>query len=750
MFPDLASSAPAPRDDPDRSVPSDDRLDLFVEYARLKSGHAATRYIVSAATGVMLIALLPPALGLSVLILFYLVVWADQEIAGRALGHIADRAMLERQYRLSAASSLAVAATFSLVAILVWVHHEDAGSRMLASAFLFGAGMHASLQVPVFRRPALARVGIYFTVLFGLYVETALFGQADPVVLGHELGGFAFLVLWAALYTRNYLAIDLRNRRMRDALQREKSRAEDTAQSLARSQEEMRLLTLVARYARDSVMVTDADRRILWVNDAFTRNTGYPREEVMGRRPDDFLNGPETDLAVVAQILDHVARGEPFRTQLLNLNRAGQETWVDLQVVPVLDAEGRVEVVVALERDVTADRQRERDLAMAKLAAEQGARAKSDFLATMSHEIRTPMNGILGMAEVLADAPLDADGQACVSTIRTSAEALLKIINDVLDLSKLDAGRLSVTPHDFSLRTCVLDVVDLLRPEARARGLTMDVEIPGDLPAVLTGDDGRIRQILVNLVGNAIKFTETGGLAILLRHRAVTVEGEERIRTEITVEDSGIGISEDRLDAVFAQFAQADSATTRRYGGTGLGLTISRMLAEAMGGTLTATSMPGVGSRFTLSLPLAPGAARERRRQPRAEPRIEAGGDPVRVLVAEDNEINRIIIGRFLADQPIHLSFACDGEEAIAHVARDTPELVFMDMSMPVLDGLEATRRIRAAGGPQPRIVALTANAFDSDRQACLAAGMDDFMTKPIRRAALIDAIARTRARSAA
>jgi CheY-like chemotaxis protein/anti-sigma regulatory factor (Ser/Thr protein kinase) len=315
----------------------------------------------------------------------------------------------------------------------------------------------------------------------------------------------------------------------------------------------------------------------------------------------------------------------------------------------------------------------------------------------------------------------------------------LKIINDILDFSRLDAGKLSIDPVDFSLRHCVQSAIELLQSTARDKGLTFDVTFATVLPPLLSGDDGRIRQVLINLLGNAVKFTEKGGVTVSVRHHDV----DGRILVTIEVTDTGIGIPEDRLDRIFVQFSQADSATTRKFGGTGLGLTISRLLARRMGGDITLTSEPGKGSRFTVTMLLsaATGASAEATAAPPLpEEPLPSGFS---VLVAEDNRTNRLLIEKYLKDTALALSFAVDGRQAVETARRERPDVILMDMSMPEMDGLEAARHIPAPPGPQPIIVALTANAFAADREACLAAGMNDFLAKPVRRTQLLATLAR-------
>ncbi len=394
-----------------------------------------------------------------------------------------------------------------------------------------------------------------------------------------------------------------------------------------------------------------------------------------------------------------------------------------------------------------ADRRRAAErLVKARKEAEAATRAKASFLANMSHEIRTPMNGVLGFAELLQASPLDAEQHRQVGLIVSSAEALLALLNDILDISKVDAGRLEIVREGIDLDARVAECTALIEPLAEARGLTVTFESDPVLPGWVIGDALRLRQILLNLLGNAVKFTENGGITVrtMLREDA----GAQWI--DIAVIDTGIGIEPARQTEVFEEFAQAESDTAQRFGGTGLGLAISRRLAGLMGGMLSMDSEPGKGTIVTLSIPLtvadpvycAPVMA------PRAAPAPASRSD-IYVLLAEDLDINREVIGAMLARLGCRVDYAEDGREAAAFVetADDagTPyDIVFMDVQMPYLDGMAATGLIRAlktASAATP-IVALTANGFPEDIEACLAAGMDAVLAKPVRIGDLDAAIA--------
>jgi PAS domain S-box-containing protein len=697
-------------------------------------------------------------------------------------------------------------------------------------------------------------------------------GYLPELALGAGWG--ITLLLGLSVHLARSARSSLRSAQLSNAkLVQENEERRRVEEQLRVSQASARKLSLVASKTDNLVLIANADGLVEWVNESFETTMGYTLAEIAGRNPVDFMVGPDTDRRTVNRIKAALRRGKSVSTDLANYSKSGERFYLHLEVQPVFNEQGRLENFIAVEFDITARVDMEKNLRRAKVEADAASRAKSEFLASMSHEIRTPMNGVIGMTSLLLDSGLNAEQRDYVNTIRNSGDALLTIINEILDFSKIESGNMELEQLPFELAVCVEDCLDLFSVQASKHGLELVYLIDADVPGWIQGDVTRLRQVLVNLVNNAVKFTPSGSVSIRVRCPEGPPTGRpgEKVAVEFSVIDTGIGIPPDRVDRLFRPFSQVDSSTTRRYGGTGLGLVISQRLCQLMGGTIQVdtTVEQGATFRFTIrvepvntpsgwglpqlptrlglgdtlgiiahpitrqrldqflkdwgarphlvdtpaaamkylqtSLPTAlifdyslvdqPLGHELRTHLSRGEtplilllPTGESAEDlsafagrrgvatvpkpvrtnalvrnlqnlfdappdslppfvvpadthllgheiPLDILLVEDNAVNQKVALRFLDRLGYRADAVANGIEAVNTLRHRKYHLVLMDLQMPEMDGFAASREIRRIVPleHQPKIIALTANALQGDREQCLAAGMDDYITKPVK-----------------
>jgi PAS domain S-box-containing protein len=507
--------------------------------------------------------------------------------------------------------------------------------------------------------------------------------------------------------------------------------------------EERHLLALMG--SNVGVLDVHLGPRTLFVSPRWRQMMGQPLEE-----PDSGIEAwvgriHPLDVAPASEALTVCLAGDHdvFEAQLRVRHWQGHHLWISARALVVRDADRRAIRLVGTLADITAQKAAEAELIAAKEVAESANSAKSHFLANVSHEIRTPMNGILGMLSLLLETPLAPEQKRHAALARSSADSLLALINDLLDFSKIEAGKFEVAREVFRPAQVVADVGGVLAPRCREKGLELTTRVAPDVPEAVWGDPVRLRQVLLNLVGNAVKFTHCGGVALSLARE----ESEGRSWLSLCVRDTGIGIPATKLEGIFEAFTQADSSISRKYGGTGLGLAISRRLVDMMGGTLKVTSTLGEGSLFSVRVPLEE-AAEETSPPPFFTPTpLPIAARFLRVLLVEDHPINQEIAATMLRRQGHTVVAVSSGQEALDALEEQSFDAVLMDVQMPQMDGLETTRRLRAreasGAGARAHVIALTANALEDDRRACFDAGMDDFLTKPIGRSMLAGALQR-------
>ncbi len=522
----------------------------------------------------------------------------------------------------------------------------------------------------------------------------------------------------------------------------------------SKQEEEMQKLAMVATKSYNSVVIADKSGVIEWVNDGFTKLTGYTLDEVKGTHSEILRRGAKTGISQDTEAyLTVTKKKDPVMYESKNFSKSGTEYWTITTLTPVLDLNGKVKRIIAIDANITDRKQMEEDLKKANQVAdellekanktladlkvvnkemEETMQVKEQFLANMSHEIRTPMNAIVGFINILQKTALTPEQQRYISTIKTSSGNLLEIVNDILDFSKLRSGKVTFENIEFSLVEKIKAISSLHLLKLNEKNIKLTTEIDPNIPEFLFGDPTRLGQILNNLIGNAIKFTEQGEIKI---STGVAKKEEKNIFIKFSVSDTGIGIDKDKLGSIFDYFTQASSETTRKYGGTGLGLSIVKQLVEQQGGTIHVDSTLKKGAIFTVHLTFRIGSGdeyRARNKQKIVEHPLSAEG--LSVLLVEDNELNRMLAEKILLDWNWKVETAENAFVALNKIEHSNYDVVLMDIQLPGMDGYEATRKIRNELQPDKRnipVIAMTAHALAGEQEKCMKAGMDGYISKP-------------------
>lgn len=503
------------------------------------------------------------------------------------------------------------------------------------------------------------------------------------------------------------------------------------------------ILSQMADYTTDAIVITkavvanrDDGPEIVYVNKSFTTLTGYTAEEAIGRPP-KFLQGPKTDRKALTRMAQSIEEKKSICLEVLNYNKEGHEYWVEISLNPIFCPDSNECVYfLATERDITERKNAESQLMKAISKAEAATIAKSEFLANMSHELRTPMNGILGLAEILQGTELTEDVRECVDAIHSSGMNLLSIVNDILDLSKIEAKELEIEKYPFKIKDTLKNIKDVTSLSAARKNLNYDINLNMNVPDWLVGDGKRIQQIIFNLVGNAIKFTEKGRISVSLDWKEMNGKNSLMIQ----VQDTGIGIPDEFHKHLFNKFSQADTSISRKFGGTGLGLAITKYLVEMMGGSIGFTSKVNHGTIFYITIPIEAAP-----KQDILQSEIKVSNEnslvgvdlqDIRALIVEDHPINQMLAVKWLKKLGIkNVNSALNGFESLTLLRNNTYNFILMDCQMPELDGYETTSLIRDMEkqmNTRTPIIAMTANAMLGEREKCILAGMDDYLSKPL------------------
>jgi PAS domain S-box-containing protein len=496
--------------------------------------------------------------------------------------------------------------------------------------------------------------------------------------------------------------------------------------ALARARQNERRYRLLADNMADVLARVKPDGHSNYISPAAEAIIGYSRAEMFGTTAQTYVLEEDRPIfmGAMAEVLE---TGENRRVQYRVRRKSGESIWVETQLQRVENSRGEGEVIIVI-RDISDRKILEDDLMAARDRAEAAARAKSEFLANMSHELRTPLTSVVGFAGLLGQSrTLGDEERRYVERIAAGSEALLAVINDILDYSKLEAGAVELDPHRFDPLALAQAGVELMEGQCRSKGLDLRLETDLDMPEGLIGDSARLRQVLLNFLSNAVKFTASGGVTVSASCEPGT---DGRVWLSMSVKDTGVGVSDEQVEQLFDRFTQADASTTRTFGGTGLGLAISRQLVEMMGGEIGAFGRPGEGSTFWFQVPLPLADAGEERGGVEAVAAVGAA----RILMADDAPANRELVSVLLGGMGLTVDTVENGAEAVEAVRQEAYDLVLMDVHMPVMDGLDAARAIRALGGAAGRIpiIALTANVGREQVQTCLEAGMNGHLAKPI------------------
>ncbi|MEE1899470.1 ATP-binding protein [Flavobacterium rakeshii] len=485
------------------------------------------------------------------------------------------------------------------------------------------------------------------------------------------------------------------------------------------------------------ILIFDKEGIITFVNETTCDYSGYTKDELIGTHIKETNTGYNKE-SIYTSLWNTVSAGYVWKNEIESITKDGKPYWMEVVVVPFLDKSGHPFKYVEIANDITERKAVENELIKAKEVAEKAIFVKDSFMANMSHEIRTPMNAIIGFTDLLARTDLSDKQREFVTNVQTAGDNLLLIINDILDLSKIESGKLVIEHSKFNLKSALKHVYDLLKVKAEQSGLEFNLFLDANMPETVVGDKGRINQILMNLAGNAIKFTEEGDVTISVKKIDETEAG---CKLRFSIKDTGIGIEKDKLEAIFDRFTQAEESTTRRFGGTGLGLNIVKQLVELMDGEIGVNSKPGRGSEFYFILDFEKAGVDEEIKEQEAEKKPSDSLGKLSVLLCEDNFLNQHLAKNIVKGFGFDIDIANNGQEGLDMLEKKKYDLILMDLQMPVKDGYQTTTYIRSELKSSIPIIAITAHSLIGEQQKCFDLGMDAYVSKPFKQEELLDKI---------
>ncbi len=601
--------------------------------------------------------------------------------------------------------------------------------------------------------PAIAIIFGYGPGIFSILFSFFLVLVVQPAYIAHSTVKISAVLIVLGLIYLAYILFLLAYIRRTIAKTRSAGiRKVDAVREIVRDQREIISLTESAmQRANDVIIIAKAipEMSVVYVNQAFTLLTGYAAEEILGKTP-KMLHGPKTDRNAIAQITFALKNGQAIRKDVLNYRKNGSEFWVELDIAPIRNNENVITHWVSIQREITNRKEYEASLLWGQKQARLALEARSLFIAKMSHEMRTPMTGILGMTTLALQQDDTTKAKSYLNSIHESSLALMKVLNDILDFSKLESGLMTLEMRQFKLSSLVEDIKKLFSDAATLKNIQLNCNYIGDEDLVVVGDRFRLIQVISNLVGNAIKFTEKGAVHFSLN---ILSQDANNVRALLLIQDTGVGIPVHAQKDVMSSFSQADSSLSRRYGGTGLGLTISNELLQQMNSELLFKSSEGVGSEFYFSIdfPLAeqssnlPDVESKSTHLDKSSPQFTALDlSGKNILLVEDNQINQIVVSEFLAFAKATVVVANTGIEALTLFGENQFDAILMDIQLPLLDGYETTSRIRAMeGGSSIPIIGISAGVSEKEIAKALSSGMDDFLPKPLNPDTMIKALMR-------